>query len=171
MGSNMQRQAVPLLRPEAPVVGTGFERTLARDSRTLVIAEGDGTVEYVSADKIIVKYNIDKNSEKALVSFDDSEIVEYILIKFLRTNQDTCITQKPIVKVGEKVKKGEEDEDTEADEQPKVPHSARQKEQCSNETTASKSKTGQDLSGHSRSFAPDRRCGKSGVAKQPGFVT
>ncbi len=107
MGSNMQRQAVPLLRPEAPVVGTGFELTLARDSRTLVIAEGDGVVEYVSADKIVVKYDIDKNSEKALVSFDDKEIVEYNLIKFLRTNQDTCITQKPIVNVGAKVKKGD----------------------------------------------------------------
>ncbi|MGH2575822.1 MAG: DNA-directed RNA polymerase subunit beta, partial [Ignavibacteria bacterium] len=107
MGSNMQRQAVPLLKPEAPLIGTGFEEKIAYDSRTLIIAEGDGVVEYVSADKIIVKYEIDKNSEKSLISFDENEIVEYNLIKFLRTNQDTCITQKPIVNVGDKVKKGD----------------------------------------------------------------
>ncbi len=107
MGSNMQRQAVPLLRPESPLVGTGFEKKVAQDSRTLVLAEGNGVVEYVSADKIIVKYDIDKNSEKALVNFEDKEIVEYSLIKFLRTNQDTCITQKPIVKAGDKVKEGD----------------------------------------------------------------
>jgi DNA-directed RNA polymerase subunit beta len=106
MGSNMQRQAVPLLKPEAPLVGTGFEERVAHDSRTLILAEGEGVVEYVSADKIIVKYDIDKDSEKALFSFDDKETVEYNLIKFLRTNQDTCINQNPIVKVGDRVKKG-----------------------------------------------------------------
>jgi DNA-directed RNA polymerase subunit beta len=107
MGSNMQRQAVPLLRPEAPLVGTGFEKKVANDSRTLVLAEADGIVEHVSADKIIVKYDIDKNSDEALTSFDDSEVKEYNLTKFLRTNQDTSINQKPIVKVGQHVKKGE----------------------------------------------------------------
>jgi DNA-directed RNA polymerase subunit beta len=107
MGSNMQRQAVPLLKPEAPLVGTGFERKVARDSRTLILAEGDGVVEYVSSDKIVVKYDIDKNSDEALVSFDEGEIKEYDLTKFLRTNQDTSINQKPIVSVGQKVKKND----------------------------------------------------------------
>lgn len=107
MGSNMQRQAVPLLRPAAPLVGTGFEKKIAQDSRTLILAEGDGEVIYVSADRIKVKYEIDKNSEQALTSFDNTEEVEYILIKFLRTNQDTCINQKPIVQVGDKVKRGD----------------------------------------------------------------
>ncbi len=76
------------------------------DSRTLVLSEGDGIVEFVSADRIVVKYDIDKDSEKSITSFENNEVVEYNLIKFLRTNQDTCITQKPIVKVGDKVKKG-----------------------------------------------------------------
>jgi len=107
MGSNMQRQAVPLLRPEAPLVGTGFEKKVANDSRTLILAEADGVVEHVSADRIVVKYDIDKNSDEALLSFDDEEIKEYNLIKFLRTNQDTSINQKPIVQVGQRVKKGE----------------------------------------------------------------
>ena len=107
MGSNMQRQAVPLLRPEAPLVGTGFEKKVANDSRTLILAEADGVIEHVSADRIVVKYEIDKNSDEALVNFDDSEIKEYRLTKFLRTNQDTSINQKPIVKVGQKVKKGD----------------------------------------------------------------
>jgi DNA-directed RNA polymerase subunit beta len=107
MGSNMQRQAVPLLKPEAPLIGTGFEKKVAKDSRTLILSEGDGVVEYVSADKIIVKYSIDRNSDETIVSFDDSEIKEYDLIKFLRTNQDTSINQKPIVKVGDKVKKSD----------------------------------------------------------------
>ena len=66
MGSNMQRQAVPLLRPEAPLVGTGFEKKVANDSRTLILAEADGVVEHVSADRIVVKYDIDKNSDEAL---------------------------------------------------------------------------------------------------------
>jgi DNA-directed RNA polymerase subunit beta len=107
MGSNMQRQAVPLLRPESPLVGTGFEQKVAQDSRTLVLSEGEGEVIYVSADKVKVRYNIDKNSEEAIVSFDNTEEVEYNLIKFLRTNQDTCINQKPIVNVGDKVKRGD----------------------------------------------------------------
>ncbi len=107
MGSNMQRQAVPLLRPEAPLIGTGFEKKVANDSRTLILAEADGVVEHVSAEKIVVKYDIDKNSDESLLSFDDEEIKEYNLIKFLRTNQDTSINQKPIVNVGQRVKKGE----------------------------------------------------------------
>lgn len=107
MGSNMQRQAVPLLRPEAPLVGTGFEKKVANDSRTLILAEADGIIEHVSADRIVVKYDIDKNSDEALLSFDDEEVKEYNLIKFLRTNQDTSINQKPIVSVGQRVKKGD----------------------------------------------------------------
>lgn len=107
MGSNMQRQAVPLLRPEAPLVGTGFEKKVANDSRTLILAEADGVIEHVSADRIVVKYDIDKNSDEALLSFEDEEVKEYNLIKFLRTNQDTSINQKPIVQVGQRVKKGE----------------------------------------------------------------
>ncbi len=106
MGSNMQRQAVPLLRPEAPIVGTGMEAKVALDSRTLLLAEGPGTVKYVSGDKIIVVYD-DKRSEKEkLTTFDYTRTVEYPLVKFFRTNQDTCINQKPIVKAGQRVKKG-----------------------------------------------------------------
>lgn len=107
MGSNMQRQAVPLLRPQAPVVGTGFEEIVARDSRTMVAAEADGIVEYVSADKIIVKYNIKEDSEESLLSFEDKRTVEYKLVKFLRTNQDTSINQRPIVREGQRIKKGD----------------------------------------------------------------
>ncbi len=107
MGSNMQRQAVPLLRPEAPIVGTGFEEIVARDSRTMVAAEADGIVEYVSADKIIVKYNIKEDSEESLLSFEDKRTVEYKLVKFLRTNQDTSINQRPIVREGQRIKKGD----------------------------------------------------------------
>jgi DNA-directed RNA polymerase subunit beta len=107
MGSNMQRQAVPLLRPQAPVVGTGFEEIVARDSRTMISAEADGIVEYVSADKIIVKYNIKEDSEESLLSFEDKRTVEYKLVKFLRTNQDTSINQRPIVREGQKIRKGD----------------------------------------------------------------
>lgn len=107
MGSNMQRQAVPLLRPESPVVGTGFEEIVARDSRTMLAAEADGVVEYVSGDKIIVRYNIKEDSDESLLSFVDKKLVEYNLVKFLRTNQDTSINQRPIVTEGQKVKKGD----------------------------------------------------------------
>jgi DNA-directed RNA polymerase subunit beta len=107
MGSNMQRQAVPLLRPEAPIVGTGFEEIVARDSRSMIVAEADGYVEYVSADKITVKYNIKEDSEESLLSFEDKRTVEYLLVKFLRTNQDTSINQHPIVREGQKIKKGD----------------------------------------------------------------
>ena len=107
MGSNMQRQSVPLLRPEAPVVGTGLEEKIARDSRTLIVAERTGVVEYVDADRIAVTYDIDETSTEALLSFDDKRRVEYRLTKFFRTNQDTCINQKAIVKPGDKVKRGD----------------------------------------------------------------
>ncbi|MGH2568082.1 MAG: DNA-directed RNA polymerase subunit beta, partial [Bacteroidota bacterium] len=107
MGSNMQRQAVPLLKPEAPIVGTGLEEKLARDSRTVIVAERSGVVESVSADSIVVQYDIDENSAEALISFDDKRRVEYPLIKFMRTNQDTCINQKPAVKEGVRFKKGD----------------------------------------------------------------
>ena len=107
MGSNMQRQAVPLLNPEAPIVGTGFEEIVARDSRSMIVAEADGVVDYVSADKIIVKYNIREDSDESLLSFDDKRTVEYKLVKFLRTNQDTAINQNPIVRDGQRIKKGD----------------------------------------------------------------
>jgi DNA-directed RNA polymerase subunit beta len=100
MGSNMQRQAVPLLRPQAPIVGTGLEARAAIDSRALVVAEGRGVVDYVDADKIVVKYDL--TEEDKLVSFD-AEFVTYDLIKFRRTNQDTCINLTPIVKKGQEV--------------------------------------------------------------------
>ena len=104
MGSNMMRQAVPLLRPEAPIVGTGLERQVASDSRVLVNAAGDGVVEYVDANNIIIKYL--RNENQALVSFD-SEVVTYPLTKFRKTNQGTSVNLKAIVKKGDKVKKGQ----------------------------------------------------------------
>ncbi len=104
MGSNMQRQAVPLLRPNSPIVGTGIERLVARDSRVLINAEGNGTVEYVDANEIIIRY--DWNAEDKLVSFD-SEIIHYKLTKFMKTNQSTCINLKPIVQKGDRVEKGQ----------------------------------------------------------------
>jgi DNA-directed RNA polymerase subunit beta len=107
MGSNMQRQAVPLLQPEAPIVGTGLEETIARDSRTIIVAERNGTVESVDGDSIVVLYDIDENSNEAIISFDDKRRVEYKLTKFLRTNQDTCINQKPVVKEGQRFKKND----------------------------------------------------------------
>ena len=104
MGSNMQRQAVPLLRPEAPIVGTGLESRVALDSRSLVRAEGDGSVEYVDSDKIVLRYDL--STDQQLVNFDE-ELVSYNLVKFRRTNQDTCINLRPIVGKGDKVKKDE----------------------------------------------------------------
>jgi len=104
MGSNMQRQAVPLLRAEAPIVGTGLEGLVARDSRVLINAEGDGVVEYVDAIEITIRYNRKENER--LVSFED-DVKTYKLTKFQKTNQSTCINLKPIVKKGQKVKKGQ----------------------------------------------------------------
>lgn len=103
MGSNMQRQAVPLLRPASPIVGTGLEGKVAQDSRMLVNAESEGIVEYVDAKKIIIRY--DRSEDERLVSFDD-DLTVYELIKFRRTNQSTCINLKPIVSKGERVYKG-----------------------------------------------------------------
>lgn len=104
MGSNMMRQAVPLLRPEAPIVGTGMERVVAKDSRVLINAEGDGTVEYVDANEIHIRYNRTENER--LVSFED-DLKIYTLTKFRKTNQNTVINLKPIVKVGDRVTKGQ----------------------------------------------------------------
>lgn len=104
MGSNMMRQAVPLLRPEAPIVGTGLEGRSAVDSRILVVAEQDGVVEYVDADEIRIRY--DKTEEEHFVSFD-SEITSYKIPKFQKTNQGTVVDLKPIVFKGDRVKKGQ----------------------------------------------------------------
>lgn len=107
MGSNMQRQAVPLMVPENPIVGTGMEAKIARDSRAIIIAEDAGVVEYSDAKKVIVKYDVDTNDPETLVSFNDERRIEYILTKFAGTNQETCFTQKPIVVTGQRLKKGD----------------------------------------------------------------
>ena len=104
MGSNMMRQAVPLLRPESPIVGTGLERRVAKDSRILINAERAGVVEYVDANRITIKY--DRTDEEKLVSFDSDE-VSYNLIKFRKTNQGTSINLKPIVERGDRVSEGQ----------------------------------------------------------------
>ena len=104
MGSNMMRQAVPLLRPEAPIVGTGLERQVAKDSRVLINAEDDGVVTYVDANVIKIKYN--STEEDRLISFESDE-KEYPLVKFRKTNQGSTINLKPIVKVGDRVEKGQ----------------------------------------------------------------
>ena len=104
MGSNMMRQAVPLLRPEAPIVGTGLEKQVAADSRVLINAEGDGVIEYVDAQKITIKYN--RTDEERLVSFEEDSKT-YNLVKFRKTNQGTSINLKPIVRKGDKVIKGQ----------------------------------------------------------------
>ena len=104
MGSNMMRQSVPLLRAEAPIVGTGIERQVIHDSRVQVMAEGTGTVEYVDADEIRVRY--DQTEDDAFVSFD-SNLVSYDIIKFRKTNQNTCINLRPIVVIGERVTEGQ----------------------------------------------------------------
>src|ERR1043166_2626886 len=104
MGSNMQRQAVPLLRSESPIVGTGLEARVAQDSRVLINAEGDGVVEYVDANEVTITYTRKENDK--LISFEN-DIKTYKLIKFQKTNQNTCINLKPIVRKGQKVKKGQ----------------------------------------------------------------
>ncbi|HEU4716448.1 MAG TPA: DNA-directed RNA polymerase subunit beta [Bacteroidia bacterium] len=104
MGSNMQRQAVPLLRPQAPIVGTGLEGLIARDSRVLWQAEGDGVVEYVDSTEITIRYN--RSDKDRLISFDD-DVKSYRLTKFRKTNQSTCINIRPMVKKGDKVKRGQ----------------------------------------------------------------
>jgi DNA-directed RNA polymerase subunit beta len=104
MGSNMQRQAVPLIRPSSPIVGTGLEGKVARDSRMLINAEGDGVVDYVDANEIVIRY--DRTEQEKLVSFEDNRKT-YKLTKFLRTNQGTCVNLKPIVRRGMRVVKGQ----------------------------------------------------------------
>ncbi|HNF69350.1 MAG TPA: DNA-directed RNA polymerase subunit beta, partial [Chitinophagales bacterium] len=104
MGSNMQRQAVPLLRPQSPVVGTGLEEKVASDSKMLINAEGNGVVEYVDANEVVIRY--DRNEDDQMVSFEDSRKV-YKLRKFKKTNQSTCINLKPIVVKGQRVAVGQ----------------------------------------------------------------
>ncbi|WP_431214558.1 hypothetical protein ACQ86N_07045 [Puia sp. P3] len=104
MGSNMQRQAVPLIRPEMPIVGTGLEAKAARDARIQIHAEGEGVVEFVDANEIHVRY--DRNDSQKLVSFEE-DLKVYRLTKFIKTNQETCINLKPAVKKGQKVKEGD----------------------------------------------------------------
>ena len=104
MGSNMQRQAVPLLRPQAPIVGTGLEGKAARDARVQLTAEGDGVVEFVDASEIHVRY--ERNSEQRHISFDD-DLKVYKLTKFVKTNQGTSINHKPAVRKGQVVKEGD----------------------------------------------------------------
>jgi DNA-directed RNA polymerase subunit beta len=104
MGSNMQRQAVPLILPQVPIVGTGLEGKAARDARIQIHADGDGIVEYVDANEIHVRYN--RNQSQKLVSFEEDLII-YKLTKFIKTNQSTCINLRPAVKKGQTVKSGD----------------------------------------------------------------
>ncbi len=104
MGSNMMRQAVPLLKPQSPIVGTGLERQVASDSRVLINAERDGVIQYVDAEKITIKY--DRSEAEKMVSFEEDSKT-YQLVKFRKTNQGTSINLKPIVRKGDKVKKGQ----------------------------------------------------------------
>ena len=104
MGSNMMRQAVPLIKTEQPIVGTGIEKQVCEDSRTMIAAEGAGVIEYVDASKIIIRY--DRTDEEEFVSFD-SAVKEYKLPKFRRTNQNMTIDLRPICMRGDRVKKGD----------------------------------------------------------------
>ncbi len=104
MGSNMMRQAVPLLRPEAPIVGTGIEGQLIRDSRTQITAEGNGVIEFVDATVIRIRY--DRTEEEDFVAFEDS-VKEYAIPKFRKTNQSTTIDLRPICEKGQRVKAGD----------------------------------------------------------------
>src|SRR5690348_7563259 len=104
MGSNMQRQAVPLILPEAPIVGTGLEAKAARDARIQIHADGDGVVEYVDANEIHVRYN--RSHSQKIVSFEN-DLMVYKLTKFVKTNQSTCINLRPAVKKGQAVKTGD----------------------------------------------------------------
>ena len=101
MGSNMQRQAVPLLKTDAPLIGTGMEATVARDSGVTIVAKRDGMVEDVDASRIVIRADEEGQQE------DDPGVDIYTLIKYRRSNQNTCINQRPIVHIGEHVKKGE----------------------------------------------------------------
>ncbi|HDK36142.1 MAG TPA: DNA-directed RNA polymerase subunit beta, partial [Bacteroidetes bacterium] len=110
MGSNMQRQSVPLLKTEVPLVGTGIEGKVARDSRTLIVSTVNGTVEKVTADEIVVRKELverEKPTLEELLDFDQTDVLTYKLMKFSRTNQNTMINQRPVIRVGQKVKKGQ----------------------------------------------------------------
>ncbi len=107
MGSNMQRQAVPLIRPEAPIVGTGMEHKVARDSGALVISDVDGVVEKVDSNRIVIKVAPGSVKDVRQILSGEAQYVEYELLKFVRTNQNTAINQRPLVKEGQEVKKGE----------------------------------------------------------------
>ncbi len=111
MGSNMQRQAVPLLVPQSPLVGTGMEGKIASDSRAMIVSEYDGVVEHVETSRIIIRKDMPgrgkKTDPETALNFEESDLVSYRCTKFLRTNQDTCINQRPIVRVGERVTKGQ----------------------------------------------------------------
>jgi len=104
MGSNMMRQAVPLLNPDAPIVGTGLEKAVAHDSRLQVVAEADGAIEYVDAREIVVRYH--QTEEEKFVNFE-GDVKRYPLIKYQKTNQNTSVTLRPIVRKGQEVKKGD----------------------------------------------------------------
>ena len=104
MGSNMMRQAVPLLNPEIPLVGTGIEKAVAEDSRVLLNAEADGVVEYVDSTKIVIRHK--RTETERLVSFED-DLKEYKLTKYQRTNHSTAINLRPIVRKGDKIHKGQ----------------------------------------------------------------
>ena len=104
MGSNMMRQAVPLVTMDSPIVGTGLEKNIALDSRMCIRANGKGVVEYVDSKKIIINYQL--SDDQKLISFDD-ELTTHALTKFKKTNQNTCINLIPIVKKGDKVLKGQ----------------------------------------------------------------
>ncbi len=104
MGSNMMRQAVPLISPEMPIVGTGLESSVVRDSRVQIVAEEDGVVEYADAEEIVIRYN--RTEEEQFVSFNP-EVKRYKLAKFKKTNQNTCINIKPLVEKGQQIKKGQ----------------------------------------------------------------
>ena len=103
MGSNMQRQAVPLLKADSPLVGTGLEAIVARDSRAGICARDSGIVAASSAERIIVT----KDGKLPDATSDPKKVQEYILHKFMRSNSSTCINQTPLVKSGQRVKKGE----------------------------------------------------------------
>jgi len=104
MGSNMMRQSVPLLQPEAPIVGTGLEEKVAIDSRAMLVAIADGVVEYVDGREIVIRYK--RTDEERFVSFND-DVVKYNILKFRKTNQSTTIILRPVVKKGQKVFKGQ----------------------------------------------------------------
>ena len=107
MGSNMQRQAVPLLQPQAPLVGTGMEGIVANDSGAVVVAENDGEVISVDSTRIVVRNNIEKADKKIKgKNYLDSTVDIYTLAKYQRSNQNTCVNQRPLVASGQKITKG-----------------------------------------------------------------